>query len=38
MIKIRIKKRIPISPFLLNLSEEAGKWKHLGELLKPRIK
>lgn len=39
-MKIKIyktKKRVPLSPFVLNLSEEANKWAYLKTLLRIRV-
>lgn len=36
--KIKIKKRYTISPFVLNLSEEAKKWEILRKRLRRRIR
>ena len=36
--KIKIKKRYTLSPFVLNLSDEAKKWAELGKRLRKRIR
>lgn len=34
----RTNKKVPISQFVINLSQEARKWKNLGKTLKERIR
>lgn len=36
--KIKIKKRYTLSPFVLNLTEEAKRWAELEKRLRKRIK
>ena len=36
--KIRIKKRYTLSPFVLNLTEEAKQWAELGKRLRKRVR
>lgn len=39
-MKIKVKRtnrKVPVSPFVLNLSEEANKWAYLKTLLRIRV-
>jgi len=36
--KIRIKKRYTISPFVLNLTEEANRWAELSKVLRKKVR
>jgi hypothetical protein len=39
-MKIKIyltNRKVPVSPFLLNLTEEARRWKELERILSPKI-
>lgn len=36
--KVKIKKRYTLSPYVLNLTDEAKKWQMLGKILRKKIK
>jgi hypothetical protein len=36
--KVKIKKRYTLSPYVLNLTEEAKKWQELNKILRKKIR